>query len=134
MMATIYHNPSLWAQVSVQSLRGPHHVEPARQKKITVGRFKERGFYSSRRDGGDVLDSVYVPSHRHTLALLMEQQDPSYSPLFPDDGSGLVVRGGEVTYSGPSGKERLPVCALALLGLWGPQLYQELPREASGQN
>lgn len=41
--------------------------------------------YSSRRDGGDVFDSVYVPSHRHTLALLsMEQQDPllSYGPLF----------------------------------------------------
>lgn len=61
-------------------------MEPTRQKKITVGRFKERGFLTlleeTSPDGGDVLDSVYVPSQTHTLALLTEQQDPSYSPLF----------------------------------------------------
>lgn len=87
-------------------------MEPTRQKKITVGRFKERGFLTlleetSTPDGGDVLDSVYAPSQTHTLALLTEQQDPSYSPLFLRCWIWVIVRGGEVTYPGPSGKERL---------------------------
>lgn len=114
---------------------GGHHVEPTRQKKITVGRFKERGFLTlleetSMPDGGDVLDSVYAPSQTHTLALLTEQQDPSYSPLFLRCWIWVIVRGGEVTYPGPSAKRDCWVCALALLRLWGPWLYQEPPREA----
>ena len=69
-----------------------HQVEPMRQRKVTVGRSEERGFLTLLEplleeiptpDGGDVLDSVYVPSQIHALALLIEQQGPSDSLLFP---------------------------------------------------
>ena len=62
-------------------------MEPTRQRNITVGISKGRGFLTlleetSTPHGGDALDSIYVPSQMHTLALLFKQQDPRYGLLF----------------------------------------------------
>lgn len=109
-----------------------HQVEPMRQRKVTVGGSEERGFVTLQEplleeiptpDGGDVLDSVYVPSQIHALALLIEQQGLSDSLLFPRLWTQVIARGGEATYSGAPSEERLlslcsgpsvPVGALAL--------------------
>ena len=51
---------------------------------------------------------------------------------YPPESALKAIRGAQA--KGHLAKRDCWVCALALLGLWGPQLYQELPREASGQN
>lgn len=82
-------------------------------------------------DGDDVLDSVYVPSLICALALLIDQQDPSNSLLFPrwwaqvSAFAIVITRHGEATWTVHMVKRDCQVYALAPPVLRGLQLSQQ---------